>query len=722
MTEPTSADPDALSRFVDASARARGELSERTAELDGLVRWVESGCVDFGVPGMAALVERTAALAVQWELSETGVAAMSDALVAADVGPGPLPVVFDVVSLADQGRNGVADELAGDLVRAGTTEPLAAVIAAETVRLVAADPSVTVYEALRRASATATGVSEDELNRRGRAFGQSRASVAAVVLEHWDQAERASDGYGHGVTLAGMRAVADDERAPTELRDAAYRLASDPGLFNDLDAAARTKGVAVNGYDWSETDGVIGRSDLEGFGERDGRMRTVLPWRLLLDTAADGFRLDGADGVVQGRDLERFVHDRRIPMVVRRVAWDLYAESDPDLVRDLRPFEAADEEGDEGADDGPGDAVRRGWGAAPLGGSRWLATGRRRPGGMGGGAPEAARGAGGTGAAGLGGLVAAVVATALEPVVDAGVDRAVAAWDRARSPGMPSSFVVFDPLTARPVSLDSAGLRGRSGDDAVAAVFWAAATARPPAPGQPAEPIPDDAWIDEHGLWRDGRTDRPLVGTPPWTAAAGSQPLLSTERPTPTPKNPYQYEDLNGDLRWVDTNELVSQRPNRAQYRDAQGAWRWDDTGALVGFAPSVRGGSSGRSFDPMRAGGEILQLDYRSVEISAQGVEQLKIHLDRFDLTVANELMVDRLDRILDGALTPTDFDRRFYSHELRELERYRALGIPDGVDPGYDVWNDVHTAALEDYGLSELDREGRSTLYHPDVPVEGR
>ncbi|MDH4362827.1 MAG: hypothetical protein OEY70_01910 [Acidimicrobiia bacterium] len=158
MTEPTSADPDALGRFVDTSRTARGELSERTAELDGLVRWVEAGTVDFGVPGMASLVERLAALGIQWELSESGVAAVGDALMGADVGTGPLPVVFNVASLVDQGQDRVADALAADLVGAGMTTSLAALIATETVGLVDAHPTLTVYEARRLATATATGV------------------------------------------------------------------------------------------------------------------------------------------------------------------------------------------------------------------------------------------------------------------------------------------------------------------------------------------------------------------------------------------------------------------------------------------------------------------------------------------------------------------------------------------------------------------------------------
>jgi len=477
VTDPTSADPDALGRFVDTSGRLRGVLSERAAELDGLVRWVESGSTDFGVPGMAALVDRVTALAVQWGLSEAGVAGVRDALVGGDlVSETSVPPRVDAASLVGLARASVADGLAADLVRAGMTEPLAAVIAAETIRLTGADPSLSVYEALRRASASATGVSEEELDRRGRAFGLRRSAVAAAVLAHLDEVERASGGYGRGVTLAGLRAVADDERAPSDLRDAAYRLASDPGLFNDLDSAARTKGVAPTGYDWSETDGVVGRSDLDGFALRDGRMRAVLPWRLLLDTASDGFRLAGADGIVRARDVERFVHDRRVPGAVRQAAWELYAESDPELVRGLHPFEAGDDyDAGGGAGGGLADAAGRSLvGGAPLAGRRsWLASGGRgsRPGpGRAVVAPVAPSGSsGGPGGAGFGGLVAAVVAAALEPVVDAAVDAAagpvIAAWDRARAEGMPSSFVVFDPLTGQPVALDRPAGRavGRSG-------------------------------------------------------------------------------------------------------------------------------------------------------------------------------------------------------------------------------------------------------------------
>ena len=582
--EATSADPEALGNYVDTGAKLRGELAERVAELDALVRWVESGSPDFAVPGMGSLVDRLAALGVQWERTEASVAAVREALVGADVFGGGMPFAPGATAGPfDRGQGPVAEVLAAQLVDSGLTETLAAAIAAETMRLVATDPSLTVYKALRRASAEATGVSEDELERRGRALGLSRARAVATLGQHWDAAERASGDYGHGVTLAGLRAVADDERAPEGLRDAAYRLASDPGLFNDLDSAARTKGVTASGYDWSQADGLIGRSDLDGFGVRDGQRRVVLPWRLLIDSAADGFQVGRADGVIRGRELERFVHDRRIPAVVRQAAWELYAATDPDLVRDLDPFEPSDEELD---DNGLLQAAARGFGVvgpAAAGRSSWLATGKRPP-WMDPAVAEPlpvaryqlsfrpAGAPGGAGGPGFAGLMAAVVAAAAEPVVDAGVDRAVAAWDRARSTGMPSSFVVFDPRTGQAIEVPADALAGLSGDSAVAAVFWAAATGQPPASSSEL-PIPDRTWVDENGVWRDGVTNRPLAGL-----GTGSDGEIE-RKPL---RDPYQYEDFNGDLRWADTTELVSQRPNRSWYEDDDGAWRWGDTDELV--------------------------------------------------------------------------------------------------------------------------------------------
>lgn len=66
-------------------------------------------------------------------------------------------------------------------------------------------------------------------------------------------------------------------------------------------------------------------------------------------------------------------------------------------------------------------------------------------------------------------------------------------------------------------------------------------------------------------------------------------------------------------------------------------------------------------------------------------------------------------------GELQPTDIDKRFYTHEIKELERYRNLGINDGIVPDNqgEVWNNTHTATLEDYKVNERNEP----LYTPEA-----
>jgi uncharacterized protein len=78
---------------------------------------------------------------------------------------------------------------------------------------------------------------------------------------------------------------------------------------------------------------------------------------------------------------------------------------------------------------------------------------------------------------------------------------------------------------------------------------------------------------------------------------------------------------------------------------------------------------------------------------------------------------MLDRLTSIAAGDVVPTSYDLNFFTHELDEASRYAKLGFgpESGVDLGsaemYDVWNDVHTATLEDYRISDAD------LFYPGL-----
>ena len=130
------------------------------------------------------------------------------------------------------------------------------------------------------------------------------------------------------------------------------------------------------------------------------------------------------------------------------------------------------------------------------------------------------------------------------------------------------------------------------------------------------------------------------------------------------------------------------------------------------------RGTASGREFDPAAAGGPIHSLDASTAEINDEGVQAVAEHLGRFvfggQLEAPEQGMLDRLWAAASGNLEPTQYDLNFYTHELDEAGRYAQLGYGqrDIASPDmYSVWNNVHTAALEDYGLTDAD------LYYPGV-----
>lgn len=128
-----------------------------------------------------------------------------------------------------------------------------------------------------------------------------------------------------------------------------------------------------------------------------------------------------------------------------------------------------------------------------------------------------------------------------------------------------------------------------------------------------------------------------------------------------------------------------------------------------------VKGDHSGRDFNPDQIGGDILDLQWVPATISAEGTSIVKLHISKFLKSDANELMLDRLERITRGELEATDTDKRFYTHEIREFERFKALGFGDTERPdiGSPIWNNVHTATLEDFQL----KDDPTLLYTPEA-----
>lgn len=122
-------------------------------------------------------------------------------------------------------------------------------------------------------------------------------------------------------------------------------------------------------------------------------------------------------------------------------------------------------------------------------------------------------------------------------------------------------------------------------------------------------------------------------------------------------------------------------------------------------YGGTVKGKYSGRYYDPDKAGGPILDLNWRDAKIDRDGVDKVKLHTGRFGELADNNVMIERLEKILTGELEVTETDKRFYTHEIRELERYRALGVPDRTVPDNrsNTWNNAHTATLEDFKINE-------------------
>jgi len=130
------------------------------------------------------------------------------------------------------------------------------------------------------------------------------------------------------------------------------------------------------------------------------------------------------------------------------------------------------------------------------------------------------------------------------------------------------------------------------------------------------------------------------------------------------------------------------------------------------------KGAVSGRPFDSSKAGGQILNLSYQNAKITDKGIALVEAHVRRFNPVGKAELrMIERLKSIAAETLVAEPVDLRFYTHELREYLRYKKMGYPIGQplhpDNAYQLWNNAHTATLEDYKL----KEGLGILFHPNI-----
>jgi Fibronectin type III domain. len=136
-----------------------------------------------------------------------------------------------------------------------------------------------------------------------------------------------------------------------------------------------------------------------------------------------------------------------------------------------------------------------------------------------------------------------------------------------------------------------------------------------------------------------------------------------------------------------------------------------------------VKGKYSGRVFNPNNAGGAIKSLNWENAIIKKENIEIVKKHLGRLESDPWNDAMIKRLEDIEGGKIVPTDYDKKFITHEIGEFERYKELGYENThySEIPEEVWNNAHSATLEDYSISDYiikpDGMRDYQLYHPDV-----
>jgi hypothetical protein len=132
------------------------------------------------------------------------------------------------------------------------------------------------------------------------------------------------------------------------------------------------------------------------------------------------------------------------------------------------------------------------------------------------------------------------------------------------------------------------------------------------------------------------------------------------------------------------------------------------------------QGLSSKRPFNPDQAGLPVSpkQLFSDKIVITDKGLEMVKNHMYSFGSSKQNQLQMQRFEDILSDKIKPTKRDLDTYAHELRESLRYKRIKYRNGDDPNqdYQIWNDNHTATLEDYGLSQKDMYDLSTHVEED------
>ena len=137
------------------------------------------------------------------------------------------------------------------------------------------------------------------------------------------------------------------------------------------------------------------------------------------------------------------------------------------------------------------------------------------------------------------------------------------------------------------------------------------------------------------------------------------------------------------------------------------------DTSHNLGRITGATGPISGRTYNETQIGIPIKSSSLEKVRINHRGIDKVQNHTNKFNDSASpynpsNDYMIRRLRIIADGEINATKTDLAYYTHELKESFRYKRLGFPDhqpSGDAGRMLWNNTHSATLEDFRVRDKD-----------------
>lgn len=487
-----SADTDDLDHFVEGSDLNVGALAETNETL----RSGRHGLAALPLPYFVEQAELTAYADLADLIRENGnfVREISSALKTSGTNTfgsryeAPTSLIQEELDKSNDER---LDELQATLENQGIDPAEAAKIRAEIEQQLEDDPAISFHDAILAGMAEYEGIDVEELERRQRAFTLYPAEVGTVINENFDVIA-SQTGDDDIITIEDLHLVIEDESLPPQVRDAAFRLAADGILFNNMDVAKQTNLTDEplgNGFRWNKTDGDISRADAEQFNEKNYHAEILAAWHPFIETANQGYDLSKVDSHAGEADVLAFVTDPDIPLHVRKAVADIYANKYMSVIGPQYELEQQQQEAADYGFVGPVPLTPTAPTQTPV---RPTTPGPARP-----TTPVRAPGGGGGGGGGYAVLL---------------ILGATLGWDygtrrRIERDGNPS-ITCTDPQTGREHSVDPSELEHLTPEQAKAWVAYFATYGGPPT--EPIDTIEPFAYLDAEGQWRMSDTGEPV--------------------------------------------------------------------------------------------------------------------------------------------------------------------------------------------------------------------